>query len=368
MSAGPALLLVDDRPDNLLALQAVLEPLGHPMLVAGSGDEALRHLLHADVAVIVLDVQMPGMDGFETAEHIKQRERTKDIPILFLTAISREDRHRMRGYETGAVDYVFKPVDADVLRAKVSVFFDLRMANRALAQQAAQLERKTAELERSNDDLEQFAYIASHDLQEPLRVVAGFLELLQLRLDARLDDEERDWILRSQRAAAGMTDLVAGLLLYARAGVRPTAPVTVDLDAALSAATARLTRDADVRVAGPLGAALATPDEVVVVLSNLLGNALKYDERQRPPVEVAASQEQGTVTVAVRDYGRGIPDDDLERVFGMFERIDGNPYPGTGLGLAICRKIVERAGGSIWIANNADAGVTVRFTLPAVIP
>src|SRR5205807_5374428 len=107
----PALLLVDDRPENLLALEAVLEPLGHAMVRAGSGEEALRHLLAGDFAVIVLDVQMPGIDGFETAAQIKQRDRTRDIPIIFVTAMSREPEHRMRGFETGAVDYIFKPVE-----------------------------------------------------------------------------------------------------------------------------------------------------------------------------------------------------------------------------------------------------------------
>ena len=117
-----AILLVDDRSENLLALEAILEPLGHRLVSATSGDEALRHLLKDEFAVILLDVQMPGLDGFETAELIKRRERTRHVPILFLTAISKDRRHVFRGYESGAVDYIFKPIDADILRSKVSVF------------------------------------------------------------------------------------------------------------------------------------------------------------------------------------------------------------------------------------------------------
>jgi PAS domain S-box-containing protein len=132
----PAILLVDDRPQNLLALEAILEPLGQELLTAASGEEALRALLgRDDFAVILLDVQMPGIDGFETATLIKERERTKNIPIIFLTAISKEDRHVFRGYEVGAVDYVFKPFEADILRNKVSVFVDLWQKNEQLRRQ-----------------------------------------------------------------------------------------------------------------------------------------------------------------------------------------------------------------------------------------
>jgi len=148
----PSLLLVDDRPQNLLALQAILEPLGHELVTASSGAEALRRLLHRDdFAVILLDVQMPDLDGFEVAEVIKQRERTSLIPIIFLTALSKEERHVFRGYEVGAVDYVFKPLDPEILRAKVAVFIDLWEKNAQIRRQAEQLaEQELAELQRAS--------------------------------------------------------------------------------------------------------------------------------------------------------------------------------------------------------------------------
>jgi CheY-like chemotaxis protein len=130
------ILLVDDRPDNLLALEAILASLGQTLVRASSGEDALKALLADDYAVILLDVQMPGMDGFETAAHIKRRERTRDIPIIFLTAINREPQHAFRGYSTGAVDYLAKPFDPWVLRAKVAVFVDLHRKNRQLRRQA----------------------------------------------------------------------------------------------------------------------------------------------------------------------------------------------------------------------------------------
>ena len=368
---SPALLLVDDKPENLLALEAALAPLGHRMLRARSGDQALRHLLTDDVGVIVLDVQMPGLDGFETAERIKQRERTADIPILFVTAISQDLEHRMRGYHTGAVDYIFKPVEAEVLRAKVAVFLDLHVKSRQLQDQAAQLARKSAELERSNTDLEQFAYIASHDLQDPLRVVAGFVELLADRLSDHDDPTVRDWMARITTTVSRMSSLVSGLLAYARAGADPAPPGPVDLDAALALALESLqpairASDASLRC-GPLGRGIGREGDLCQVFQNLVGNAVKFRRPGVPPaVRVDAERANGTVTVSVRDNGPGVPEQDRERAFQMFERIDGEPYPGTGLGLAVARRIVEQLGQRIWMEANDGPGLTVRFTLAAV--
>lgn len=367
----PALLLVDDTPQNLVAVEAVLAPLGHRIVLARSGEEALRHLLTDDIGVIVLDVQMPGIDGFETARHIRDRDRTRDIPIVFLTAMGGATEHRLRGYDAGAVDYLAKPVDADILRAKVGVFLRLHLAATELREQSALLELRTAELERSNADLEQFSYVASHDLQEPLRAIAGYLELLADQLGDRLEGEERTWLDRAAESAHRMYAMIADLLTYARAGVDAEEPVAVDLDESVQRAVEAVDASvresgATVRCNGPLGAVRAVPLDVDRVLQNLLANALKYRGDAPPVVSVAARRDGKHVTVSICDNGRGVPAEDLERVFGRFERVDGEPYPGTGLGLAVCRRLVMRAGGHIWMdRNDPDEGVTVHFTLPA---
>src|SRR5262245_1149659 len=157
-------LLVDDRPENLLALESILEPLGQMLLYAHSGEDALRQLLRHDVAVILLDVQMPELDGFETAHLIKQRERTSHVPIIFVTAISKEEEQVFRGYSAGAVDYVFKPFNPDVLRSKVSVFIELHEKNDQLRRQAEQLkEQELAELRRESEERYRFLAEAQPD-------------------------------------------------------------------------------------------------------------------------------------------------------------------------------------------------------------
>ena len=168
---SPKILIVDDRPENLLALEAILQGLGHELIKAHSGEEALKRLLSEDFALILLDVQMPGMDGFETATHIKQRERTRDVPIVFLTAIDGEAHQAFRGYAAGAVDYLSKPFDPWVLRAKVGVFIELYERRRDLAQQADELRRQ---LDRyTSPDVQPQLARAAEAIAEAQRLSAG---------------------------------------------------------------------------------------------------------------------------------------------------------------------------------------------------
>ena len=179
------ILLVDDRPENLLALEAILSSLDQSLVRATSGEEALKALLAEDFAVILLDVQMPGMDGFETASHIKRRERTRDIPIIFLTAINREPQHAFRGYSAGAVDYLAKPFDPWVLRAKVSVFVELYLKNRQLLEQAELLRGQLADPARN---------AIGADLMQRLRSVEEQLELVASQAKVTVDPTMSDHV------------------------------------------------------------------------------------------------------------------------------------------------------------------------------
>ena len=365
----PAVLLVDDRPENLVALEAVLAPLDVTLLQATSGDDALRHLLATDVSVILLDVQMPGIDGFETAARIKERERTRNTPIIFLTAISSQHEHVLRGYSSGAVDYLAKPIDPDILRAKVAAFVDLDAKTRELERQGAALAAKTLELERANGELEQFAYVASHDLQEPLRLVCGYLELLSEPGSGSLGAEEREYVRRSLAAAERMSGLIRDLLALSTAGTRPPPVGTADLSKALATALENLAvslaeRGASVQ-AEPLPDARGDTDELVRVFQNLVGNAIKFAGDHAPTIRVWTERRTLEWEVCVADNGVGMREEDTERVFAMFERLDRERSSGTGLGLALCRKIVERHGGRMWLTSALGEGTTVHFTLPA---
>jgi CheY-like chemotaxis protein len=181
------ILLVDDRPDNLLALEAILASLGQTLVRASSGEDALKALLADDYAVILLDVQMPGMDGFETAAHIKRRERTRDIPIIFLTAINREPQHAFRGYSTGAVDYLAKPFDPWVLRAKVAVFVDLHRKNRQLRRQAELLAERMSGLADPDVVEDVAAHVTTVEeavAREDVAGIAAAVKALRQRVDA----------------------------------------------------------------------------------------------------------------------------------------------------------------------------------------
>ena len=379
------ILLVDDRPENLLALEGVLEPLGHNLVRAMSGEEALKRLLTDEFAVILLDVQMPGLDGFDTAEHIKAREKTRDIPIIFITAINREPDHAIRGYSSGAVDYVAKPFEPWLLQAKVKVFLELHEKNEILKRQSELLSlrleeqmraeealaQKAMELQRSNAELEQFAYVASHDLQEPLQVVAGYLELLVDRHGAELSDDARALIDRAVGATHRMDDLIRDLLRYARVGTDNGPTEAVELDALVADVVHDLQRAIDFAEAtvevGDLPAVEGNRTLLLQLFQNLVANALKFRSDAAPVIRLAATRQGPDWVITVADNGIGVPKERTEHIFEMFERLHSkDEFPGTGIGLAIARKIVERHGGRIWAEPNEGGGTVFGLTLPGV--
>lgn len=359
-----SILLVDDQRANLLAVEAILESLGQNVVCAASGEEALRKLLGEDFAVVLLDVQMPGLDGYETAQLIRSRERSRLTPLIFLTAYDPPDVSVLKAYATGAVDYLVKPIVPEILRAKVAVFVEL-------FQKSEEIKRQAAELKRSNQELEQFAYVASHDLKEPLRKVRIYLQLLQQRYSAELDAEAGQFMQYVLDAAERMQRLVSDLLTYARVGSRGQAPQTVDSAAAFDEALAHLevaVRECGAGVTrGPLPVVSADRAQLVQLFQNLLGNAIKFRRAGIvPEVRVDAQRDLSGWLFSVCDNGIGIERQYAERVFVIFERLHNQKdYAGTGIGLAICKKIVERHGGSIWFDSEPGNGTTFKFTLPS---
>lgn len=386
-------LLVDDRPGNLLALEAVLEDPGYNLVKANSGAAALRHLLDKEFALILLDVQMPVMDGFETARIIREREKTHDIPIIFVTAELGAIDHVGRGYALNAVDYILKPYDRDILRTKVAVLAELHRKTAKVRQQAEllgrsearlvklvaertrameKLERTMVELERSNKELEQFAYVASHDLQEPLRSISGFLQLLEKRYAGQLGEDADLFIARSLAATHRMKTLIEGLLAYSRVGMRGGSFEPVDCAKVLEQALVNLQvgiEESDAAIThDPMPAVVGDSSQLGQLFQNLFNNAIKFKSDRRPEIHVGATRDAnpGHWLFSVRDNGIGIPAEHFERIFVIFQRLHSrSEYPGTGIGLSLCKKIVERHNGRIWVESQPGAGSTFFFTLPA---
>jgi signal transduction histidine kinase len=394
------ILLVDDRPENLVALEAVLDGLGQELIKAQSGKEALRACLEHNFAAILLDVKMPDMDGFETAAMIRDREQSKDTPIIFLTALKSEE-HLFRGYYMGAVDYLYKPIVPEVLRSKVSVFVDLCRKNTilqrnrdALAQKNAELEKqvaermraesdvrrlnaelerrveeRTRELSRMNEELRQFAYVASHDLQEPLRTVASYAQLLARRYRGKLDKDADEFIEYMVGGVTRMHTLLNDMLAYSRVTEskdRPLAPA--NLNAVVQSAIMNLDltiseNHADVHV-DALPTVPGDEIQLTQVFQNLISNAIKYKADEPPRVSITSSEGVDEWVISISDNGIGIDPQYADRIFGIFKRLHGRELPGTGMGLAICKRIIERHNGRIWVEPNSDQGSKFCFTLP----
>ena len=370
------ILVVDDNPSKLTAIRSVLHPLGQNIVEAHSGTDALRQLLKDDFAVILLDVRMPDMDGYETAEMIRNRQRSEVTPIIFVTAFDKGETQMSRGYALGAVDFVFAPIVPEVLRAKVSVFVDLNKKTEELkriAERNAQLLEEAQEASRSKSA---FLNMAAHELRTPLSVLRGYISML---LDGTLGELHEPW----QRPveiinwkAEELNALVNDLLFAARVdvGTIPAEVITLDLRDAVEQALDRARPRAHLLEAHTACNLPADPvmvdvdeDHLRRILDNLLNNALTYSQ-DKPWLEVTVGVDPQP-HVQVSDHGIGIPAIERERVFERFYRVNDTtigPQAGTGLGLYISRGLAERHRGSLHLRESEPGkGSTFVLSLPA---
>ena len=379
------ILLVDDQPGKLIAHEAILQDLGENIIKARSGREALECLLKQDFAVILLDVNMPVMDGFETAELIRQRPRFEKTPIIFITAYNTSDIDRLKGYRLGAVDYMFLPVIAEVLKAKVSVFVELARQTAIIKRQAEHLafhnkeqarkleliQQLNGELREANEQLETFSYSVSHDLRAPLRSLQAFSEVLLEDYADKLDEDGRTYLERIKSASIKMEQLTRDLLQYCRVAREQMSPQPVAVDTllkdVLSMNNFRLPAQGKLDIREGMDRVMADPTLLGQCLSNLLNNAFKFVAPGVPPcVEIWTERDQDRVLINVKDNGIGIDPAHHEKVFGIFERV-GNlkVHEGTGIGLAIVARGVDRMGGQCGVESKLGAGSRFWIRLPA---
>ena len=377
------ILLVDDQPANLVALEAMLQGLGQNLIKAESGREALRWLLTHEFAVILLDVKMPDMDGFETAQLIRERDKSRHTPILFLTAGDNTQTQVVRGYAVGAVDYLVKPVVPEFVRSKVAVFVELAKKNELLRRQAkllAESEQAALELaetraelvrdlEHKNRELESFSYAVSHDLRAPLRRIDSFSRAVLESQGDRLDEAGQRFLSRVREASQHMSQLIDDVLHLSRVTRADLRDQEVDLSSIASLILTRLQesepeRKMDAKVRPGV---LVTGDGQLlkIAMENLLENAWKFTAKEpESRIEFGMMQAGGEATYFVRDNGAGFDMTYTDRLFGPFQRLHPQgEFPGNGIGLATVQRIIHRHGGRVWAEGLVGQGATFYFTM-----
>lgn len=387
------ILMVDDVEANLLSLEAILEPLGQRLVRAQSGTEALRQLLHDDFAVILLDVRMPDMNGFEAAAMIRSRPRSRSTPIIFLTGTEKSDDAMFEGYSAGAVDYLMKPAAPAVLRSKVEVFIELAASRIALERQVKEREQAARELQRlnellgernaelasANQELDAFCASVSHDLRTPLSQILGFAQLLDVTAHARLNQADQLHLQRIQSIGHHMTQMVSDFLTFARLGHTPMQRDLVDMNALVRQVIEEQTQGAQ----GLQGHTTKHVDWAISQLpnvdgdhhmlahvwSNLISNALKYSRQSLPPrIVINGVAEQGECVYWITDNGVGFDAQHAHKLFAAFSRLHaGTAFEGIGIGLSSVKRIVLKHGGRVWAESQPGRGATFYFALPSVV-
>lgn len=398
-------LIVDDRPENILPLKKILELHRFNVDTAESGEEALKKVLSTSYSVIILDVQMPGMDGFEVASAIAGFGKARDTSIIFLSAVNTEKKFITQGYTAGCVDYLVKPADPDILVLKVRLFQklydqqqELRATQELLQQEVemkkraadllkqqvqirtAELLQKNAELEQINNELQQFTWVVSHDLKEPLRKIQLLNDTVKIKY---LSDnpEAIAYIDRSIRSSARMSALINDLLAYSRlSSPEPFEPTDLNalLDELLLDFDDTISRTGATIHIDDLPVIDVIPTRIRQVFQNLISNALKFTRPAVPPCIQIRSEQIGTKAIdglpepdgpfcriTVQDNGIGFEEKFLDRIFVIFQRLHAqSSYEGTGIGLAIAKKNIDKHQGLISARSQENEGATFVLVLP----
>ena len=391
------ILIVDDRQDNLMSIGSILERENYSIVHAASGRAALKILLKEyDFSLILMDVMMPDMNGFETASLIYERDKLKDIPIIFITAHNYEEESIYKGYRVGAVDFIYKPINPELLRIKVGLFVELYRKTQSLIAQEQKLLRMNASLQKEveerensemkvrelnsqliksnvhltavNEELDRFAFAASHDLQEPLRKIRVFSDLILSKKGK--DEDVEKYMVKITNAAARMQQLVNDLLRFSRHALQGGDFVVTDLSTVVKEAMTEL--EMNIQATNAVIKIDALPSVPVIpvlmrqVFFNLLSNALKFRRKElTPEVHIYAESTPEKYQVFVKDNGIGIDNQYLEDIFSVFKRLHSyHEIEGSGIGLSICKKIMDHHNGTITATSTANVGSTFILSLP----
>lgn len=374
------ILLVDDRPENLISLESLLKNHDDNInyITANSGEEALKIASKEELALILLDVQMPEMNGYEVASYLRNISKTMYIPIIFVTAIDQDTSHEMEGFEAGAVDFLFKPLNPFIIKSKVLNFVqfylqkkELEKANHFTQNLNKELEERvnarTIELVRINKDLDNFIYTASHDLKAPISNIEGLITILKKRLMSKsITAEDLDPILAMinesiKRFKNTLIDLTEIAKVDSESEqvlelIKISFKSTLD---EVKSTVSDLISDYQATIVEDFSQApevLYVKKNLRSIIYNLLSNAIRYSSPERKPfIEVSSSKEGAFVVLKIKDNGLGIKKEDQEKIFGMFKRLH-NHVEGTGVGMAIVKRIVDNTGGKIEVESELGKG------------
>lgn len=406
------ILVVDDREDNLFSIETILEKDGYTIVKATSGRAALKVLLYQhDFTLILMDVQMPDMNGFETASLIYEREKLKHIPIIFITAHNHGEEKMYEGYKMGGVDFIYKPINPELLRFKVSVFADLYRKNHQLMLQEKKLKAVNENLEKeieeriineekikllnqqlienneqlksTIEELDRFAYVASHDLQEPLRKIMLFSDKISIRFKNQIDEESSVYLQKIVKASERMQQLVNDLLKFSRHTHDIYGFEKTDLNDVLNDVLSDVEHEIQKKEAKVYTCELpviwAIPSQIRQLFQNLISNSLKFLQRETAPVlsikcekvsgsgidHLHSNPGQTFYKIYFSDNGIGFDAKYADDIFVVFKRLHSyHEFEGTGIGLSICKKIVDKHNGFIKAESKPNEGATFIITLP----
>ncbi len=355
------ILIVDDTPANLRVLSATLSGRGYEVRCVNSGAMALTVARNAPPDLILLDIKMPEMDGYQVCQQLKSDPKTYEIPVIFLSALD-DIADKVKAFTAGGVDYITKPFQTEEVLARVKNQLTISHLRQKLTAQ-------NDELMRSNLELEQFASVVSHDLQQPLQVIVGFARMLEKKSQNWQSEDTKKFLGHILVSGTHMQELIRDLLAYSRVNTSDPAYEPVDCNEVLSQVLNNLqmaiARSNAVVDYPSLPTVMANESQLEQVFQNLISNALKFQRPNTTPrVEISVTQEDEW-QFSFKDNGIGIKPEKFPSIFQMFKRLHKRQeYPGTGIGLAICQKVIDAHGGRIWVESEPGIGTVFHFTLP----
>ena len=366
----PKILLVDDKVENLIALETVLKGLDVELIKVTNGNDALKETLHHDFALALLDIQMPEMDGYELAEILREEEKTANLPFIFISGIYTEQFHVFQGYEKGAISFITKPFQPEILINNVKHFMQVHQHELMLKKLNEDLQAKNKELEFLNKELESFTYSVSHDLRAPLRAINGYSHILLQEHADNFDTEVERLLKIINGNAKTMGELIDSLLSLSKLGKREIQKGQVETNRLVQNIIEEVKEtEAGKKVSWKIQ---ELPDcegdyrLLKQVWANLVANAVKYStKKEKPVVEIEAKVRAEEVIFIIKDNGAGFDMRFADQLFGVFQRLHKpSEFEGTGVGLAIVQRIIYRHGGKVWAEGAINEGACFYFSIP----